>query len=190
MNETNQYINSVQKIIVKRQSLSFVSSCVFIAPNIALTAAHSVYGQDSVECLGHVASDVIVHKNYNQKVSNYLNDIAIVIFKRQVSHFVKISEDLIGLKFFRVGFGLRNNKNNRAHFVIDLESAREKFNKFFDVSSVVGDSGGGIFNSRQELVGIHSTKEGNEIYTVNLEYYMDWITPYINKSHLPVHPSL
>lgn len=188
MIEANQYIHSVQQISVKRGDNSYISSCVFISPRVALTAAHSVYEEESVLCLGHFAKKVIIHKGYDQEKSNFLNDLAIIIFNEDVSDFTKMSEDLIGPLFYRVGFGFRENENKRASFMIHLRESQEKYNKFYDLSSSVGDSGGGIFNSKQELVGIHSTKEGDETYTINLEHYIPWITPYINKSNRFVRP--
>ncbi len=182
MYEANQYIHSVQKIIVTRGDKSYVSSCVFVAPNIALTAAHSVIEYDSINCLGHIARNATIHPKYDASISNYLNDLAIIEFKSDFDNYVNMSEDLIGPIFHRVGFGFRAGENLRASFMIHLREANDEFNKFYDLSSVIGDSGGGIFNSKKELVGIHSTKEGDETYTINLEFYMNWITPYIDRS--------
>lgn len=190
MNEANQYIQSVQKIIVKRGDKSFISSCVFITSKVAITAAHSVFGFDSINCLGFSTSKATIHKAYDPDKSNYLNDLAIIEFNEDVSSFTKISEDLVGPVFHRVGYGLREGENLRTSFIIHLREAKEKYNKFYDITSVIGDSGGGIFNSKNELVGIHSTKEGTETYTANLEYYMDWITPYINRSHQVLHQAI
>jgi hypothetical protein len=190
MNEANQYIQSVQKIITKRGDKSFISSCVFISPSVALTAAHSVEGSDSVSCIGFKAISVTIHPDYDPTKSNFLNDLAIVEFSSDVSSYVSLSEDLVGPVFYRVGFGSREGENLRASFMVHLREACEKYNKFYDLSSAVGDSGGGIFNSNKKLVGIHSTKEGTETYTINLEYFMDWITPYINKSHQVLHQAI
>lgn len=182
MDESNTKFNSVQKIIVKRENASFVSSCVFIDPYTALTAAHSVSNSDSIYFNDNKASFYEVHPGYNKEESNYLNDLAIVRFKKPFQDYAEISPEAVGPIFYRVGVGLRNNRNDRACFLIKLLANKDKFNTFLDYTSVIGDSGGGVFNSKFELIGIHSTKEGNKIYTANLSHYMDWITPYINRS--------
>ena len=182
MSESNTKFSSVEKIIVQRDGINYVSSCVFIDPYTALTASHSVFNSDKITISDNEAAFYRVHPDYKQSESNYLNDIAIIRFKKPHFSFSNISEDLWGPVFYRVGHGLRDNKNERAAFLIKLLETKSKHNCFLDYTSVIGDSGGGVFNSKFELVGIHSTKEDNKIYTVNLAHYMDWITPYISKS--------
>lgn len=169
---------------VKRGSASYISSCVFIAPNIALTAAHSVDKCHEIYCMGVKAKNFIIHPEYNSHLSNYLNDIALVFFDKDMGDYSKISETSIQNIYYRCGHGLRNGENNKIVFKIKLLKSYQKFCLFFDSTSVIGDSGGGVYNMDGDLVGIHSTKESHHIYAARLDYYLDWITPYKNKFDL------
>ncbi|MCT4641113.1 MAG: S1 family peptidase [Bacteriovoracaceae bacterium] len=179
MKESNE--SPVKKIQVKRKEKLFVSSCVFIEKNIAITAAHSVFGACEVKIGSCCASKIIIHPGYNPKKSNYLNDIAIIVFEQQDFSYASINTVCDDELYIRSGFGSRKNKNEKKDFWIRLKRGYERYIEFFDTSSRMGDSGGGIFNFNGELIAIHSTKEGSRIYTVNLSYYKEWITPYINK---------
>jgi secreted trypsin-like serine protease len=181
--------NSSLLIEVFRGSEVFTSSSVLITRNVLLTAAHSVLGIDKGYVhIGHSYSQenmrvgfkkVIIHNDYDKNVSNYKNDIALIILDNNLPKSIKpvqISEanDLIDTSIERVGFGRRHGANKRTWTNPHLVEVQDLHLELLDSKSVVGDSGGPLLLGNN-LLGIHSTKEGNSTYAVNVSSYVDWI---------------
>ena len=180
---------------VKREEKVFNSSAVAIAKNILLTAAHSVdcytNGIAIIDINGRKQKikikNCIIHPEYNPGNSFFENDIAIVILSKNLPKEVRlerISEKIhlrAGEILERVGFGGRDNKNIKTWsnpIYIEASFNRKNFT-LEDDNSVVGDSGGPIFqnkNGELKLLGIHSTLEcKNKTYIVNVSKYINWI---------------
>lgn len=192
-------------IEVKRGNDIFTSSAVAIAPQIILTAAHSVDGVDSAKIFldSHYdmssknsikVSDIIVHPEYDQRNSNFLNDIAIIVLEKPLPEFVTIyevhQESLLKGELARIGFGGRFSQNAR-NFTDPKYIAHPCDHRYFmceDKFSVVGDSGGPVFirtDKGLKLAGIHSTLEGEKLtYSVKVNSYMPWIESVLNRTNL------
>lgn len=191
-----QNFNSALLLEVKRDMNIFTSSSVAIAPQVVLTAAHSVEGLDSAKIFldSHYqlnsknfirVVDVIIHPEYNQSESNFLNDIAILILEKPLPQNVKIHPlhegNLLKGELSRIGFGQRANTNAR-NWTNPRYIAHPCDHRYFmceDNFSVVGDSGGPLFiksGKSLKLAGIHSTLEGQSLtYAVKLGAYKKWI---------------
>jgi V8-like Glu-specific endopeptidase len=181
-------------IEVTRDHKLFTSSAVLIRRNVLLTAAHSVeniekgyvhlshkYGQDNMR-IGF--KKVIIHSGYDKSVSNFENDIALIILDSNLpKSFKPASLDLLceidNLEVDRIGFGGRNGINTRTWTNPLAQEKIENTIILKDELSVIGDSGGPIY-SKNGLVGIHSTLEGdNKAYAVYVPAYKDWIDSYV-----------
>lgn len=175
-----------------RDDQVFTSTCVAINSTTLLTAAHSALDVDYA--FVHLAKDydqreglrlkvikTFIHPDYNGDVSNYENDLAIIKLSHPLPDFIhtySISH-LIPTELERVGFGARENKNIRTWTNVKLLEKKEKYFELEDWCSVIGDSGGPLFIQRKgvyELIGLHSTKEGDsKTYAVRLGHYKHWI---------------
>lgn len=183
-------------IEVSRDGDVFTSSAVVIKRNVILTAAHSVENiDDGYIHLGTNLDNknikikfkkVIIHKGYDAKVSNFKNDIAIVILEQNLpAHFepVMLSK---GISFAsatvdRIGFGGRNGQNIRTWTNPTVVDYQDSTLILKDNLSVIGDSGGPIYINN-ELLAIHSTLEGSDkTYAVYVPNYLGWIN-----DHLPL----
>ena len=191
-------------IEVKRGNDIFTSSAVAIAPQIILTAAHSVEGVDSAKVFldSHYnmfsknflkVSDIIIHPEYDQRNSNFLNDIAIIILDKPLPSSVMIHEihhgNLLQGELARIGFGGRFSQNAR-NFTNPKYIALPCDHRYFmceDKFSVVGDSGGPVFIRTEEglkLAGLHSTLEGDKLtYSVKVSSYIKWIQNVLSRSN-------
>lgn len=182
--------NSSALIEVNRGDNTFTSSCVIIRRNVILTAAHSVENIDGGHLhLGNSYSDknqkikfkkVIIHNQYNKSLSNFKNDIAIVVLEKNLPESIgpiSISE---GISFAeanvdRIGFGGRNGQNTRTWTNPKVIDYQQNTLILKDQLSVIGDSGGPIYY-KNKLLGIHSTVEGSDkTYAVYVPNYIDWI---------------
>lgn len=193
-------LNFSTLISVTRGDKKYVSSGVIIGDQYLLTCAHSVEnitsGRVYFEPLFDPGSnefieieEVCLHPDYNPQISNFSNDIAVVKLKRSLIMNTNIPEikevSSQSDHYVRIGHGMRDNKNliNAFYPHYATRLAKQKAYKFFDDQSVLGDSGGGIFqfiNGRHRLVALHSTKENGFIYGVNLSLYADWIAQKID----------
>jgi V8-like Glu-specific endopeptidase len=177
-------------IEVKRNSQVFTSSAVVIKRNVILTAAHSVENIDEGHIhLGHSFSTnnpkikfkkVIIHQGYDKSKSNYKNDIAVVILESNLPETVRPvtlatnGPDLSEV-VDRIGFGGREGKNLRTWTNPTIVAHHDDTLVLNDSLSVIGDSGGPIYH-KQQLLGIHSTLEGQDrTYAVYVPNYVKWI---------------
>ncbi|MBC76895.1 MAG: hypothetical protein CME64_12850 [Halobacteriovoraceae bacterium] len=186
-------------IEVKRGDDIFTSTAVVIRRNILLTCAHSVESADG----GRVFWDaqykphskkfvsfkkVIIHPRYNQKKSNYANDLAVIVLdgnmpsKTRPAKIYRSPEKVRpGMQVHRLGFGERNGMNCRTWTNPEIESYDNKTMSFIckDEKGVIGDSGGPLYlksNGQYQLFALHSTKEGaDKTYTVSLADHLSWI---------------
>jgi secreted trypsin-like serine protease len=175
-----------------RDNELFTSSCVAIDEYTLLTAAHSAIDVDYAFVhlgLGYdqkygerlKVSKFFIHPDYDQKKSNYLNDLAIIKLTSPLPFFVKTYSiaKLNSFEVERIGFGGRKGTNNRTWTHSKVLFEEKRFLKLKDENSTIGDSGGPLFNriiGEYQLVGIHSTLEGTDTtYAVNLSHYEDWI---------------
>lgn len=197
-------LNSALLLEVKRDSNIFTSSSVAIAPQVILTAAHSVDGIDSAKIFldtKYMANsknfirvlDVIIHPEYAQSESNFLNDIAILILEKPLPNDVKIHPifegSLLKGELSRIGFGERAKSNSR-NWTNPRYIAHPCDHRYFmceDNYSVVGDSGGPLFiksGRGLKLAGIHSTLEGTNLtYAVKVDAYKKWISNTLDNAH-------
>ncbi len=187
----NQFSSSLL-IEVNRGGEIYTSSAVLIKRNVLLTAAHSVENIDEGYVhLSHCYKNsntkvkfkkVVIHSEYNKELSNFKNDLALIVLEHNlpkeitpVSMDINTAESLErGVGIDRVGFGARSGKNKRTWTNPKLNSVLERHLELVDTKSVVGDSGGPLYLDGK-LVGIHSTKEGEKTFAVNLEFYKNWI---------------
>lgn len=182
-------LNSSLLIEVFRGEEVFTSSSVLIARNVLLTAAHSVSGIDKGYVhIGHAYSQqnmrvgfkkVIIHSDYDKSVCNFKNDIALIILDNNLPKSIKPAQiadpdELVNSVVERVGFGMRQGANKRTWTNPFLIKSHELYLELIDSKSVVGDSGGPLLLGNN-LLGIHSTKEGNSTYAVKVSAYLDWI---------------
>lgn len=202
----NRY-DSTLIIEVVRDGKIYTSTAVAIAPNIILTAAHSVdcltsarvylgddYGQRSDDQFIDVKR-VSIHPGYNPSKSFYENDVAIVFLNRNLPSEMNLEvlsnlEIKIGDKLERIGFGGRNKKNLKTwtNPIFKGQTFNKKNFILEDNKSVIGDSGGPVFyedNGVKKLLGLHSTLEGeSKTYIVNLSQYSDWIGNFLYSSSM------
>lgn len=189
--------NSSFIIEIKRGNEVFTSTAVAIGKRLLATAAHCVdCAEDVVVIIGDDyqapetvvgAAHWVVHPSYNPKKSFYEDDIALIYLDEDLPHFTSIeslnfSGKLSDKSFLeRIGFGGRGNENVRTWTNPSFESITFNNKNFVlrDTLSVIGDSGGPVYkeeNGVLKLVGIHSTKEGdNKTYVVNIHHYKNWI---------------
>jgi V8-like Glu-specific endopeptidase len=184
-------------IEVMRDKSIFTSSSVAIKRNVLLTAAHSV--EDIEEGYVHLSysyqsktqkikfKKVIIHNDYDKHKSNFKNDIALIILEKNLPEEIRpvsIGDLNFSPTLNRIGFGERNGLNNRTWtnpVFKDLEEDKKTV-ILNDQLSVIGDSGGPLIDSQNQLIGIHSTLEGNsKTYAVFVPAYKDWI-----HHHLPL----
>lgn len=197
-------LNSALLLEVKREKNIFTSSSVAIAPQVILTAAHSVEGIDSAKIFldSHYkgdsknfirVADVIIHPDYAQSESNFLNDIAILILEKPLPQNIKIypihEGNLLKGELSRIGFGERAHINAR-NWTNPRYIAHPCDHRYFmceDTFSVVGDSGGPLFiksGRGLKLAGIHSTLEGKSLtYAVKVDAYKKWIHKVLEKTY-------
>lgn len=177
-------------IEVKRDQQLFTSSAVVIKRNVLLTAAHSV--EDIDEGYIHLSSTyninntkirfkkVIIHEGYDKSVSNYKNDIAVIILESNLPEHIKpatlsTSLNSENLVVDRIGFGGRQGKNIRTWTNPTIVDHRLNTLVLNDSLSVIGDSGGPLYKD-EKLIGIHSTLEGKDrTYAVYVPNYISWI---------------
>jgi V8-like Glu-specific endopeptidase len=185
-----QKFSSSVLIEAKRADALFTSSAVVIRRNVLLTAAHSVENitDGCVHLSHHFHEDnprikfkkVIIHPDYNKDKSNFENDIAIVFLEHNLPmefRPVILAQNIDPAKAVveRIGFGGRKGKNTRTWTNPILLTITENAMQLYDAQSVVGDSGGPIYQG-DELIGIHSTLEGkNKTYAVYVPFYYQWI---------------
>jgi V8-like Glu-specific endopeptidase len=181
-------------IEVSRDQKIFTSSAVLIRRNVLLTAAHSVqdiekgyvhlshkYGQDNMR-IGF--KKVIIHSGYDKSKSNFKDDIALIILDSNLPKSFKptsldLSSDIQNIEVDRIGFGGRNGLNTRTWTNPLAKETVDNTIVLKDELSVIGDSGGPIY-SKNGLVGIHSTLEGNDkTYAVYVPAYKNWIDSYL-----------
>lgn len=194
-------LNFSALLSVNRGENSYISSGVIISGQYLLTCAHSVEnitgGRVYFEPMFDPGSnefieieEVCIHPDYNKEKSNFTNDIAIVKLKRSLIMNTNIPDicevSAMSDHYVRIGHGERDNKNliNAFYPHYATRLTKQHAYKFFDNDSVVGDSGGGIFqyvNGRHKLVALHSTKENGFIYSVNLSVFKDWINNTMEK---------
>ena len=186
-------------IEVKRGENVFTSSAVIIARNVLLTCAHSVEGIQG----GRVFWDaqyqpdssnfvkfkrVVLHPNYDQKKSNYENDLAIIVLRNNLpskARCAKISSSSLGIcegmQAHRIGFGAREGVNVRTWTNPEIKSYDHVTKTFVlhDCYGHVGDSGGPLFvkvGTSYRLFALHSTREGEDkTYTVSVADHLPWI---------------
>lgn len=189
--------NSVFLIEVVRGGIVYTSTAVAIDKRTILTAAHSIDAAESVTlCLGHEytvdserieANYWIINPGYNPSKSFYENDIAVVYLTEDLpvfTHYETISKNQNideNSVLERVGYGGRDGRNIKTWTNPKYLSTGFNLKNFMfkDCLSVIGDSGGPIFettDSGHKLIGIHSTLEDNDrTYIVNLSSHHDWI---------------
>ena len=186
-------------IEVKRGDKIFTSTAVAIRRNILLTCAHSVEHIEGgrvfwdAEYKAHSKNfvsfkKVVMHPRYNQKKSNYANDLAVIVLdgnlpsKTRPAKVFKDSKRVReGMQVHRLGFGARNGMNCRTWTNPEVEGYCKDTMSFIlkDDRGVVGDSGGPLFykeNGNYQLFALHSTKEGEgRTYTVSVADHLSWI---------------
>ncbi len=155
-----------------------ICSAVAIAPTIILTAAHCVQSAQNIELVagfdldpGHVRYMALswqAHPQYNRDKSNYHYDVARIILAKPLPSdlpYTTVGWPIQDEPIVRVGFGGRDNFNRRTLISgQELTYLGDDYFELNDEYGVMGDSGGPVFqwqNGVYILVGIHSTKEGN-----------------------------
>lgn len=184
----NQYTSSLL-IETMRDKNVFTSSSVLIRRNVLLTAAHSVIGIDKGYV--HLASTysnqniripfkkVIIHNGYNKENSNFKDDLALIILENNLPKSFKPAKlantVLTNNSVDRIGFGGRNGINSRTWTNPKIKNIVDRTLVLEDTCSVIGDSGGPLF-TKNGVIGIHSTLEGNsKTFAVFLPAYHKWI---------------
>lgn len=186
-------------IEVKRGDEVFTSSAVAISRNALLTCAHSV---ENIED-GRVFWDaeyrphskkflkfkkIILHPKYDQKKSNYENDLAIIVLRSNLPSRIRpakintrAQEARPGMQAHRIGFGARGGANIRTWTNPEIMGYERDTKSFVlkDSNGQIGDSGGPLFikvGSAYKLFALHSTKEGEDTaYTVSVADHLAWI---------------
>lgn len=185
-------------VIIEMTKFGSVYTCsgVAISDQIILTSAH---------CMDNSAGNVKIllddeykagtknyieidyyykHEKYHGPRSFFKYDISILFLKKKLPKTikpVKIGPFIKEGKFFRVGYGGRNNENKKKIIAIEPKQLvlKNTYLEFKDSDSVIGDSGGPVFvtdNKQISLVGLHSTVEdGQKTYSVNLIKLKEWV---------------
>ena len=164
--------------VIRKDGSRSVCSSVAINRQTILTAAHCVDGAISVNLIYGFRNDGTfpkikivnwkIHPAYNFNRSNYEYDLAKLrpayLLPPSLSY-PSIARPKHNKPFYRVGFGGRNDINART--IISGQRPiyiADNYIELQDAYGVGGDSGGPVFqkiNGLYVLVGIHSTKEGN-----------------------------
>lgn len=192
-----KYNSTLMIIVTKADGTNYVCSSVVVTRKKLLTAAHCLDQAISIKVVKEhkLMSDNSFYRvlkydvfpKYDKEKSNYLFDIGIIQLKNNLPRNINIpklkeledqSSDLV-----RVGFGKRNNINSRTVvFPINQYQIKENYIDSYDIYSFSGDSGGPIFQEKEEnlyLVGIHSTKENyNSLNPKIDEVIKTWILKY------------
>ncbi len=192
--------NSSLIIEVTRPTGVFTCSGVAINTNTVLTAAHCLEGEilkirvsnaSSYNPKGKfwIASEFVIHPEYNKAVSNFKSDLAKIKLKTHLPEsttifpIIKKNQDISG-NILRLGFGGRSNQNIRTLVTPELRgiSPHQDILELDDMYSFSGDSGGPVFvqrNGQMYLVAIHSTlsygPEGKYSFNPLLAAHREWI---------------
>jgi secreted trypsin-like serine protease len=191
--------NSSLVIEVSRPNGVFTCSGVALSRDLILTAAHCLDGEviNVRVFLGseyrpknpsYTIKNYQLHYEYNSSQSRCHSDLAKINMKKKLPANIKFHKIYTGNqypeKFYRLGFGGRNNQNIRTLTTpilrkIDIE---EEIIELNDENSYSGDSGGPIFmqsGNKFYLVAIHSTfsfgPEGKFSLNPLLTSYIPWI---------------
>ena len=188
--------NSSLLIEIKRGDVSFTCSGVAIGQRLVLTSAHCFDDVDSARILLDAQYDprskneVVVknfelHPLYDPKKSLYKHHLAILHLAGALPHNINIAtikqtrKLAVDLEVDRIGFGGRGSLNTRTWTNPRIKKIDNEVLELTDSMSVVGDSGGPVYLQTPqgiELVGLHSTLEGNnKTYSVYLPHYKNWI---------------
>lgn len=192
--------NSTVVIEVTRPDGVFTSSGVALSKDTILTAAHCLYGEVlkvrvSTEGSYNPNGKFIagktfeIHPEYNPDTSNFKFDFAKItlssVLPEGTNYYavMKKDKDLTG-NFVRIGFGGRNNQNNRTMITPVFKDVLEpqRILELHDMYSYSGDSGGPVFLQQKGqlfLVAIHSTlsygPEGKYSFNPLLAAHRDWL---------------
>ncbi len=186
-------------IEIKRAEKIYTCSGVVISKTTILTAAHCLEGEvDRVRIyLDKIyhrynayleVKDYQIHPDYNSEESNFYSDIAKIKLLFPIETEISIQpvneKKILKGQFFRVGFGGRNNSNQRTILNLELKknSFKNKTVEFYETDSQSGDSGGPIFikdGERIFLLAIHSTlsygPQGKYSLNPNIHSFIEWI---------------
>lgn len=171
-----------------------IGSGVYIGNRMVLTAGHVLHKTNakyfSVGEYCYDIVEVVVHPGFVHTPDSVDNDIAIAILKEEPGFDIQAAKVCSKLSLKKgdcintVGYSFGKKKLSKpcVFFFYGVLMEEPQFLKFLPIFATVffGDSGGGVFDSKGNLVGIISyfSLIGNRPYedsAVRVDYYFEWI---------------